>query len=180
MKAQCNQVFTLLYLIFFLNLLSIKVIGQTAKPQQKTLKVILFIDTECPISQSYMPELKKLAEQYQSRNVQFESVFPVYTATDKEIKTFLKKYGVSFPGSPDKDHKTARRYHAKVMPEVVLLDGNGMIVYQGAIDNWYTGLGKNRPKPTEFYLHDAIEATLNGNPVMTGRTEAVGCLINLD
>lgn len=180
MKAQYKLVFTLLYLTFSLNLLSNQVTGQTPKPQEKTLKVILFIDTECPISQSYMPELKKLAEQYQSGNVHFECVFPVYTVTDKEIKSFLKKYGVLFPGFPDKDHKTASRYHAKVMPEVVLLDTNGQTVYQGAIDNWYTGLGKNRPKPTEFYLHDAIEATLNGNPVMTRRTEAVGCLINLD
>ena len=180
MKAQCNLYSIVLYLTFFLNVLSIKVTGQIAKSQEKTLKVIVFIDTECPISQSYMPELRKLAEQYQSRNVQFESVFPVYTATDKEIRSFLKKYGVLFHGFPDKDHKTASRYHAKVMPEVVLLDTNGQTVYQGAIDNWYTGLGKNRPKPTEFYLHDAIEATLNNNPVMTRRTEAVGCLINLD
>ena len=154
--------------------------AQTLKPQEKNLKVILFIDTECPITQSYMPELKKLAEEYSAKNVRFESVFPVYTVTDKEIKSFLKKYSISFPGSPDKDHKIAGKYHAKVMPEVVLIDANGQIAYQGAIDNWYAALGKNRPKPTEFYLHDAIEATLNGNPVMTKRTEAVGCLINLE
>ena len=154
--------------------------GQTSKPQEKALKVILFIDTECPISQSYMPEIKKLAEEYHAKNVRFESVFPVYTVTDKEIKSFLKKYSIPFPGSPDKDHKIANKYHAKVMPEVVLLNANGQIAYQGAIDNWYAALGKNRPKPTEFYLHDAIEATLNGNPVMTRRTEAVGCLINLE
>ena len=154
--------------------------AQPSKPQEKALKVILFIDTECPITQSYMPELKKLAEEYSAKNVRFESVFPVYTVTDKEIKSFLKKYCISFPGSPDKDHKIANKYHAKVMPEVVLLDANGMIVYQGAIDNWYAALGKNRPKPTEFYLHDAIEATLNGNPVMIRKTEAVGCLINLE
>ena len=178
MKAQCNVVFTVLYLTFFLNLLAIKVTGQTAKSQEKHLKVIVFADTECPITQSYMSELKKMSEEYRSKNVSFEAVFPVYTVTDNEIKNFLKKYGVSFQGNTDKAHQITSRYHAKVMPEVVLLDAKGQIAYQGAIDNWYAGLGKNRPKPTEFYLRNAIEATLNGNPLMIRRTEAVGCLIN--
>ena len=178
MKAPCNVVFTLLYLIFFLNFLSVTVTGQTAKPQEKHLKVIIFADTECPITQSYMSELKKMSADYRSKNVSFEAVFPVYTVTEHEIKGFLKKYSVSFPGTTDKAHKITNRYHAKVMPEVVLLDANGQVAYQGAIDNWYAGLGKNRPKPTEFYLRNAIEATLNGNPLITRRTEAVGCLIN--
>lgn len=178
MKTQLKAALLLLYLIFYFNVSTVK--GQTSTTAKKTLKVILFIDTECPITQSYMPEIKKLAEEYSAKNVQFESVFPVYTVTDKEINSFLKKYGISFSGSSDKDHKIAGKYHAKVMPEVLLLDANGQIAYQGAIDNWYAALGKNRPKPTEFYLRNAIEATLNGNPVMIRRTEAVGCLINLE
>jgi len=176
MKSQFNAVFLLLNLVFFLTILTVN--GQTVKPQGKSIRVIVFADTECPVTQSYMPELKKMAEAYGSKNVRFECIFPVYTVTDQEIKSFLKKYSVSFPGHTDKDHKIVTRYHAKVMPEVVLLDTNGQIVYQGAIDNWYAGLGKNRPKPTEFYLRNAIEATLNGNPLMVRRTEAVGCLIN--
>ena len=178
MKAQSSPVCTLLFLIFLLSLLAVKVKGQITEPQKKSFNVIVFADTECPITQSYMPELKKMSEEYRSKNVHFESVFPVYTVTDPEIKNFLKKYDIAFPGYADKEHQVVRKYHAKVMPEVVLIDANGQVVYQGAIDNWYAGLGKNRPKPTEFYLRNAIEATLNGNPLMTRKTEAVGCLIN--
>lgn len=156
---------------------SIAAFGQLPS-QQKSLKVIIFMDTECPITQSYMPEFKKMQEEYAVKGVEFESIFPVYTVTEKDIKTFLKKYQVSFTGSTDKEHTKVKRYHATVMPEVVLLDKNGAIVYQGAVDNKYAGLGKSRPKATEFYLRNALEATLNGDMIMTRKTEAVGCLIN--
>ena len=178
MKAQSSAVWTLLFLVFLLSLLTIKVKGQITEPKEKYLNVLVFADTECPITQSYMPELKKMSEEYRSKNVHFESIFPVYTVKDPEIKVFLKRYGITFPGYTDKEHRIVRKYHAKVMPEVVLIDANGQVVYQGAIDNWYAGLGKNRPKPTEFYLRNAIEATLNGNLIQTKKTEAIGCLIN--
>jgi thiol-disulfide isomerase/thioredoxin len=143
-----------------------------------SLKVIVFLDTECPVSQSYMPVLRRLSEEYSTKGVQFESYFPVYTVTDKEIKQFLNKYKASFRGFTDKDHFKTRQYRATVMPEVVLLDENGVVSYQGAIDNWYVALGKNRPKPSEFYLRDAIEAHLKGNSILKRKTQAVGCLIN--
>lgn len=146
--------------------------------QSHAAKVIVFLDTECPISRSYMTELQKLSQDYESRSVKFEAIFPVYTVNEKEIKTFLKKYNITFPGFTDKDHSKTKRFHATTMPEALLINTQGIVVYKGAIDNWYVALGKNRPKPTEFYLRNAIEATLNGNPVLTPRTQAVGCLIN--
>jgi thiol-disulfide isomerase/thioredoxin len=148
------------------------------KKHQGEIRVIIFADTECPVSQSYMLELRKLATEYAARNVKFEMIFPVATATESEIKAFLKKYNIPFRGYPDKDRSRARRYRATVMPEAVVLNSQGAAVYQGAIDNWYVSLGKNRPKATEFYLRNAIEATLNGNPVLVRRTTAIGCLIN--
>jgi thiol-disulfide isomerase/thioredoxin len=174
-----NHKFRNITIVSLLCLLHALTGAQSFKSSGKPLKIIVFADTECPVTQSYMPEIRKMAEEYSAKNVVFEAIFPVYTVTDQDIKTFLKKYGIVFPGYTDKAHRIVRKYHAKVMPEVVLVNENGQVIYQGAIDNWYAGLGKNRPKPTEFYLRNAIEATLNGSPLMTRRTEAVGCLINV-
>lgn len=153
-------------------------LGQVIDSKKQELRIIYFLDPECPITQSYMGEIKNISSDYSGKGVTFEAVFPVYTVTDRAIKKFFSKYQIPFPGSKDKHHTKTRRYHAKVMPEVVLLDKSGMIAYQGAIDNWYVGLGKNRPRATEFYLRNAIQAVLNGNQVSTPRTQAVGCLIN--
>jgi hypothetical protein len=155
--------------------------GNTFAIQEKSdkFKVIFFLDPECPISNAYMKEIKSIYADYNAKGVTFEAFFPMSTVTDREIKTFLKKYNATFPGHTDPSLQKAKRYQATVMPEVVLVNSAGIVVYKGAIDDWYYGLGKSRPKATEFYLRNAIQATLDGNPVMKSRTEAFGCLINM-
>ena len=143
------------------------------------LKVILFLDPECPVTNAYMKEIKSIYADYSSKGVSFEAYFPMETVTEKDIKAFLKKYNATFPGFPDPELRKAKRYQATVMPEVVLLNANGLVAYQGAIDNWFYALGKSRPKATEHYLRNALEATLNDNHIMQSKTQAIGCLINM-
>jgi peroxiredoxin len=150
-----------------------------AQVKSDKLRVIFFLDPECPISNAYMKEIKSIYADFSAKGVTFQAFFPMSTVTDQDIKAFLKKYNATFPGSTDPDLQKAKRYQATVMPEVVLLNSAGMVVYRGAIDDWYYGLGKSRPKATEFYLRNAIEATLDGNQVLKSRTEAYGCLINM-
>jgi len=178
MKPATVRMLFLEILVLLVQFTGVSAMPDCDKKYQEEIRVIIFADTECPVSQSYMLELRKLSTEYATRNVKFEMVFPVATATESEIKVFLKKYNIPFRGYPDKDHSRTRRYRATVMPEAVVLNSRGLTVYQGAIDNWYVALGKNRPKATEFYLRNAVEATLNGNPVLVRRTTAIGCLIN--
>jgi hypothetical protein len=155
----------------------LSVLGTNAKPG--ALKVIFFLDPECPISNAYMKEIKSIYAEYAAKGVDFEAIFPVSTVTDTEINAFMKKYNATLPSQKDANLQKVKRYQATVMPEVVLLNSAGMVVYKGAIDNWYYGLGKSRPKATEYYLRNAIDATLDGNQVLKSKTEAYGCLINL-
>lgn len=142
------------------------------------VKVIFFLDPECPVSNAYMREIKSIYTQYAGKGVRFEAVFPVATVSRRHIKDFLTKYNVTIPGYQDPGLQKVKRYQATVMPEAVLINSSGVIVYKGAIDNWYYALGKNRAKATELYLRNAIEAALNGEVVLKSRTEAIGCLIN--
>lgn len=167
------------YAWIFVGMMHLATISNAQKLQKKSIKVILFMDTECPVTQSYIPELRNMHAEYSAKGIEFESVFPVRTVNQKDINHFLTLYKIPFTGTPDVSHQKVNRYHATVMPEAVLLDKNGMVVYQGAIDNWYFGLGKNRPKATEHYLRNAIDATLTGNPVLRRKTEAIGCLIDI-
>ena len=163
-------------LLTFLALVNLSFLSGESADQ---IKVIFFLDPECPITNTYMLEIKKIEETYAQKGVRFEAVFPVKTVTDKQISTFLKKYKIAFPGHKDPDLSEAKHYHATVMPQAIVTNKAGLVVYSGAIDNWYYGLGKRRPKATEFYLRNAIDATLEGTPVLKTKTEAYGCLINL-
>lgn len=142
------------------------------------LKVIFFLDPECPVSNAYMREIKSIHSDYSKKGVAFEAVFPAPTVKRQHIKQFLSKYQAAIPGYQDPGLQKVKRYQATVMPEAVLVDASGEILYRGAIDNWYYALGKNRAKATELYLRNAIEAVLNGEMVLKSRTEAIGCLIN--
>ena len=142
------------------------------------LKVIFFLDPECPVSNAYMREIKSIHADYAKKGVAFEAVFPVPTVKRQDIKQFLSKYQAAIPGYQDPGLQKVKRYQATVMPEAVLVNASGEILYRGAIDNWYYALGKNRAKATELYLRNAIEAVLNGEMILKSRTEAIGCIIN--
>ncbi|MCP1385534.1 redoxin domain-containing protein [Runella salmonicolor] len=139
--------------------------------------LFIFYDTECPICQKSSKRLQEMYVKF-GQNVAFKAVFPTKSIKKSAIRQFNKEYSFTIPYVIDKNHTLVERYDAKTTPEVVLLDKNGVEVYRGAIDNQFFGLGKYRPKTTEFYLQDALEALAAHRPVSPNRTEAVGCLIN--
>ncbi|GAB3168034.1 thioredoxin domain-containing protein [Telluribacter humicola] len=136
------------------------------------------MDPECPISQAYTLRLRSLVEEYKNEPVQFRAIYPSYTIRKKDIRRFHTKYQIPFTGEKDKDYQISDRLDATVTPEAIVTDAQGRVLYRGAIDNWYYALGRNRTAPTEHYLKDALDAALNGQPVLMARTQAVGCMIN--
>ena len=138
--------------------------------------VLVFLNTECPVSQQYTRLLAHLHRQYRPQHVQFMALYPSPTDSRLVISAFHRAYALPFSGLPDKGHMYVRRYQAKTTPEVVVLN-EGRVVYQGAIDDQYVALGRRRSAPTQSFLHDALAAILDKRPIMTARTEAVGCLI---
>ncbi|MBC8154362.1 MAG: redoxin domain-containing protein [Bacteroidetes bacterium] len=147
----------------------------TQKPGAAT--VLVFLDTECPVSQQYTRPLATLHRQYAARGVRFQSIFPSATDDRTAVAAFNRTYALPFAGQPDPGRVRVRQYRATVTPEAVLLDVRGIIVYQGAIDDWFVALGRHRREPTQHYLRDALNALLDGRPVATTRREPVGCRI---
>ena len=141
------------------------------------LTVYTFLNTECPISQRYVRTLTDLQQRFAPSNIQFVAMFPLRSDSPKVIKRFQTDYKLSFSGHPDADAQLARHFKVRVTPEVVVMQADGHVVYQGAIDDWYVGLGKNRPEPSQRYLRDALDALAVGQSVTRTRTDAVGCLV---
>ncbi len=145
---------------------------------QTKATVLIFLDPECPISQAYTLTLRKLHEQYATKGVAFKGIYDSAPLKKRDIRRFHQKYQLPFSGLKDKEYTIARRYGATITPEVVLINEMENVLYRGAIDNWYYALGKNRTEPTEYYLKDALEATLGHYPIVKKQTQAVGCLMN--
>ncbi|MFN8345061.1 MAG: redoxin domain-containing protein [Spirosomataceae bacterium] len=158
-------------------LLLVTVVAAVSTPSKAQGRLLIFYDTECPICQKSSTRLQEMYVKY-GHNVAFKAVFSTKSLKKSDVKAFNKEYDFTLPYVIDRKHRLVEQYDAKTTPEVVLLNKNGEEIYRGAIDNQFFGLGKYRPKTTEFYLQNALEALQNGQPVHPKTTEAVGCLIN--
>jgi hypothetical protein len=139
------------------------------------LTAVVFLATDCPISQKYIGELKHIDSLFNGK-VSIKGVVPG-NVKQEEIDQFISEYQINFPVVPDAGYKLVKKYHATITPEVFLINDRNKIYYQGAIDNWFFDLGKYRQHITEHYLIDAINAVLRGQSPVVGKTESVGCVI---
>jgi hypothetical protein len=137
--------------------------------------VLLFVRTDCPITNRYAPELQRLAQEFKTRSVAFWLVYPDPDEAARHIEDHMHEYGL--PGQPLRDphHVLVKEAHATVAPEAAVFNGSGKLVYHGRIDDRYVDIGKTRPAAQVHDLEDAIEAVLNGKPVAHAETRAVGC-----
>jgi hypothetical protein len=147
-----------------------------AQGQSRPKEIAVFLACECPISQKYVATLNELYKQYGSEPLlKWHFIVPGHVGND-EVQTFIKEYDVRFPLTQDRRMNMVESFHANVTPQVVIVDGK-TILYSGAIDNWFYGLGQYRQVITENYLDDALTAILAGKKPSIQRTEAIGCPI---
>ena len=77
----------------------------------------------------------------------------------------------------DKKYNLSEKYGVNVVPQVVVTDIKGDVLYSGKIDNQAIQAGLKKYQPTEFYLLDALKNIAEGKPVIVKKTKAVGCYI---
>ena len=73
----------------------------------------------------------------------------------------------------DKDAKLAKAFGAKYTPQIYLFDGEGKLVYKGAIDD----NAAKKKKVKKHFLMDAIKAVGGGKEIVLAETKAFGCSI---
>ena len=73
----------------------------------------------------------------------------------------------------DPSQEIAKKFGAKVNPEVFLFNSKRELVYKGAIDDCW----ENEPMVTQVWLEDAIDYALDGIEVDYPEIEATGCPI---
>jgi thioredoxin-related protein len=137
--------------------------------------IVIFLGTDCPISQKYMHTLREMHKRY-SETITFFGIIPA-NFSEEQLLVFKKEYTIPFKLVKDHGNNFAAVFKATVTPEAFFFDGLGQIYYDGAIDDWFYALGRNRLKPAAHYLEDAIKDHNAGRMVATPHADAVGCLI---
>ena len=145
--------------------------------KSKQAVVLVFVTVDCPITNSYVPELNRIQNEYGPRGVQVFAVQADPSQTAQSLRDYAKEYSYSFPILVDPELSLARWTGATTMPEAAVLSPSGELLYLGRIDDRYVDFGKQRPRPTRLDLRMALDAVLAGKPIVEPRTRALGCAI---
>jgi peroxiredoxin len=146
-----------------------------AEAHESKAIVLLFLAPDCPISNSYAPELNRLAAQYSRRGVLFYGVFSDPAVSGTEMEQYGREYGYSFPLLLDRSQSLARQAGAAATPEAVILSARGEVLYRGRIDDRFIDFGKTRPAPACRDVKLSLDQILAGKPVSHPATKALGC-----
>ncbi|MDX1930271.1 MAG: thioredoxin family protein [Pirellulaceae bacterium] len=141
--------------------------------------LVVFMCNHCPYVKHVAPELAKLADEYQRRDVGVVGISSndIIAHPDDApdmMKIEAEKQGYHFPYLYDADQTIASRYQAACTPDFYLFDADFKLVYRGQLDD-------TRPKqgatPTGKDLRAALEALLAGKEIPQPQRPSIGCNI---
>lgn len=140
--------------------------------------VLLFVSTDCPVSNAYAPELQRICAVYDSKGIACWLIYEDPKVTASEVRNHLDEYRYrQVRAAIDGDGSLAASLGATVTPQAVVVDRRGTVRYRGRISNLYEALGRPRRVVTAHDLDDALRAIADGKAPPVSRTEAVGCYI---
>lgn len=139
--------------------------------------VFVFVSVDCPISNRYAPEVRRLYQAFHEKGVHFTLVYPNPAESAPVIKEHLRAYDYPVGAVRDPKHALVKHAQISVTPEVAVFTPDGSLAYRGRIDNRHVRLGLERPAATQRDLASALVAVLEGKPVREPRTQAVGCYV---
>jgi len=145
-------------------------------PHGEKAVVLLFVRTDCPVSNRYAPDLQRLYEKFAPQGIDFRLVYPEHGLTASAMQRHREEYGYTIPAVLDAGHQYVARARAKVTPEAAVFV-HGELIYLGRIDDRYVDLGKERLAATQHDLEEALATVVAGRTPERRQTEAMGCAI---
>jgi peroxiredoxin len=139
--------------------------------------VLFFVTIDCPIGNSYVPEMNRIHDAYAARGVAVYAVQADPTVREGDVVKYAGDYRYGFPLLLDPAQILVRHAGATITPQAAILSPEGKLLYLGPIDNRVVDFGKSRPRATESYVREDLDALLAGRPVPVASQHSVGCSI---
>ena len=144
---------------------------------QGKVVVMIFVRTDCPISNRYAPAIQQLSARNGGKAV-FFLVYPGKKETANSIRKHEREFGYTLAALRDPQHVLVKQSQAQITPEAAVFDANRRLVYHGRIDNLYEDFGHARKNATTHELANAIQAAIVGKTMSGRATPGVGCYIS--
>lgn len=146
--------------------------------------VLEWANKGCPYDQKHYlsGNMEALQRQWTSKGVVWLSVVSSApgeqgNVTAAEENQYLKQVKASPTAALlDPSGTIGRMYEAKTTPHIFVIDPQGKLIYQGAIDDKPT-TDLADVKGARNYLNEALDAAMAGKPVPTASTRPYGCSV---
>jgi hypothetical protein len=154
------------------------VVREPLKVEKGHLEALFFVTNDCPVSNYYAHEIRRICDDYAQRGVGCALVYTDPALTEKQAKKHAQEYGHgAYPMIVDHTHALVKATKAAINPTAVLIRPDGSIAYRGRIDNSYAAIGVQRRVVTEHDVRDALDALIAGRPVARPEEPPIGCYI---
>src|ERR1019366_6962858 len=139
--------------------------------------VLYFVTIDCPVGNSYVPEMIRLREAYAGRGVAFNAVQADPGVAEAEVVRYARDYHYSFPLLLDPAQTLVRHANATVTPQAAVLTPEGKMLYLAPVENGGEHCGKQPPRPAEASLRQVLDAVLSGKAGAVPGHKSIGCAI---
>src|SRR6184192_878878 len=157
---------------------------QTLSQYKGKYVVLEWFNPECPFVKKHYGSgnMQKLQEQYTSKGVVWLTIDSNAPGSEgnlsadaaSKVMTGWKTRQTALLLDPE--GKAGRAYGAKNTPNMVVINPEGKIVYEGAIDSKATPNPADIPNSTN-YVKVALDESLAGKAVTTSTTKPYGCSV---
>jgi len=134
--------------------------------------VLMFIATQCPVSNAYNSRMVELYNEYSKKNIAVIGINSNKQESIEEIKNHSAENVFKFPVLKDVNNVIADKFQAGHTPEIFVLNSSYEVLYHGRIDD-----SRDESEVEKRDLAAALNEILSGKPVSNPETKAFGCTI---
>ncbi len=146
--------------------------------------VLEWLNPECPFVKKHYGSgnMQKLQQEYASKGIVWLSIDSSAAGKEGNLtsetagKTISDWKMTSTTLLLDQDGKTGQAYGAKNTPHMFVINPEGKIVYEGAIDSKPTANPSDIASSTN-YVKAALDEAMSGKPVTNPTTKPYGCSV---
>jgi peroxiredoxin len=141
--------------------------------------LVIFMCNHCPFVKHIIDDLVDLLTEYRAKGLAVVAInsndvesFP--EDRPERMAELAREKEFTFPYLYDESQKVAKAYCAACTPDFFLFDAERKLVYRGQMDDSRPG---NGIPITGADLRAALDAVLEGRPVLTDQKPSIGCNI---
>jgi peroxiredoxin len=147
--------------------------------QKGKIVVLEWFNYECPFVKYHYEKastMKDLAAKYKDKNVLWLAINSTGHQETAKNKAYAEEHKILYPILDDRSGEVGKAYHATNTPHIIIINTEGNLVYNGAIDNAPMGRVPENEK-LDNYVDKALAELTANKSVSTSKTKPYGCTV---